>query len=442
MATERHNLVRRIDPALSTIPPQDVALVEAYIRPLEPTTAFFHAQREEGFYGNLTAGDILPPDGDLPHTLIRSNGGDKAYKYGEIEPYRRYLREISRRMYDIIDVANDINDPEKRLIEASLRPRAQALRDGNFAEAMMLGLGNSRLTTRYSLFIGLLDRYLDPRGLKLVMQGWLQRLDFVQNEHFNDLSRQIAGRLNPKFRVIYGDMLAAGGMTRDKLWSGNTVPSEDDIRIAVGADSYVFSNNMDKSTQEVDIPAIQLYLPQITRISNWEDAIFNAKRVGIVAHETGHAEMPFDEKTIGRLGSRYMAIKELIAELFATTRISGLSANLVSRSLKQFIYARSLATWRHYSDQYNAETEPDRKAILRHYAMAGAWRTNYQERGGGIKVNEDGKMEVSDWDKFVEMDKNLYQEFLRAIVNEEGQSGFIDLIIQLNSRLPRAYLTD
>lgn len=442
MAIERHYFVRRIEPAFSTIPPQDVALVEAYMRTLEPVTAFFRAQREEGFYGNLTSDDNLPPDGHSPYTLIRSNGENKAYKYGEVEPYRRYLREISRRMQDIIGVANERNDPEKSLIEASLKPRAQALKDGNFAEAMMIGLGNSRLTTRYSLFIGLLDRYLDPRGLKLVMQGWLQRLDPVQNGHFNDLSHQIAGRLNPKFRVIYGDMLAAGGMTADKLWSGNTVPSEDDIRMSVGADSYVFSNNMDKSTQEVDIPAIQLYLPQVTRIPNWEDAIFNAKRVGVVAHETGHAEMPFDEKTIGTLGSRYMAIKELMAELFATTRISGLSANLVSRSLKQFICARSLATWRYYSDQYNAETEPDRKAILRHYAMAGVWRTNYQERGGGIKVNEEGKMEVLDWDKIVEQDKNLYQEFLRAIVNEEEQSGFIDLIVQLNSRLPRVYLTD
>src|SRR3989344_5698845 len=98
---------------------------------------------------------------------------------------------------------------------------------------MVLG-GNTRQIPRYSLFVGLLDRYLDPRGLKLVMQGWLQRIDPDQNRYFNDLARQITRNPVLEFRVIYGDMLAAGGMTADKAWSGNTVPSEDNIRRQVG----------------------------------------------------------------------------------------------------------------------------------------------------------------------------------------------------------------
>lgn len=440
MAIERINyFARRFDPALKVVPEEDRALVDALIRPLEPATAFFRAQRTEGFYGSLTLGDNLPVDGDSAYTIIRSNGGHKVYRYGEIEPYKGYLRDMARRMDDAIGVALDTHDPEEDLIEATLRPRILALREGKFAEAMILGL-NIRSTPRYNLFIGLLDRYLDLRGIKLVMQGWLQRVNSDQNQYFNELARQIIGKPVTGFRVIYGDMLAAGGMTVDKPWSGNTIPSEDEIRRRVGADSHVFPNNMDESTRQVDIPAVGLYVPQVTRQSGWEETLVRAKKIGITAHETGHAEMPFDEGTIKLLGGRYMAIKELLAELFAVIGVASLPRSVLSPLMKQSIYARSLAVWRYCIDNYHQETEPDKKAVLKHYAWAGVWRTNYQEREGGVKIGENGKMEVSDWDRFVDLDRKLRQELLSAVTNERYQTGFVDGVIQLNSQNPRVYL--
>lgn len=440
MATERMNYcARKFENALGLVPDQDRALVDALIRPLEPATAFFRAQRAEGFYGSLTPDDDLPDNGDSPHMMIRSNGGHRAFRYVEIEPYRRYLRDIARRMEDAVGVANDTNDPEKDLIEASLRPRALALREGRFAEATILGL-NTRLTPRYHLFVGLLDRYLDSRGLHLVMQGWLQRVDPEQNTYFNDLARQIARSPIPRLRIIYGDMLAAGGMTLDKPWNGNTIPSEDDIRNQVGADSYLFPNNMDQSTREVDIPAVRLYVPQVVQVSDWEETMLRAKKKALTAHETGHAEMPFDGETIKLLGGRYMAIKELLAELFAVTEIAKLPRSVISPAMKQLIYARSLAVWRNCIDLYHQEDRVDNKTVLEHYAWAGIWRTNYQERGEGIRISENGAMAISDWDKFVELDKNLYHELLRAINNEKYERGFVARVTQLNSRLPRVYI--
>lgn len=440
---EKENyFARRFEPVLKNVPDGDKGLVEALIEVLKPATAFFHAQMAEGFYGSLSPGDDLPENGYSPYTIIRPNGNYRAYKaynYVEIDPYRGYLEEIAQRMEDAIGMANNTHDSERELIEATLRPRAQALREGKFAETMILGL-NTRLTPRYQLFIGLLDRYLDPRGLKLVMQGWLQRVDLEQNKFFNNLAYQITKSPSSKFRVIYGDMLAAGGMTIDRPWSGNTIPSEDNIRGQVGADSYVFPNNMDESTQRVDIPVIKMYLPQVNQISDWKETMPRAKQIAITAHEIGHAVMPFDGETINLLGGRYMAIKELLAELYEVTEIAKLPRSTVSFSTKQLIYARSLARWRRYIDEYNQETDSNKKAILEHYAWAGVWRTNYQEREEGVGIDENGIMKVQDWDKFVKLDSNLYQELIRAIRNERHQRGFVDAIIRLNSRSPRVYI--
>lgn len=439
MFIERSNYTaRRFEPALAGVQDSDERLVEALIRPLEPATAFFRAQREEGFYGGLPAGSVLPENGDSPYTIIRTDGRSKAMRYSEIEPYRTYLRDIARRMDDAIGVANDTSDPQRNLIEASLRPRALALKRGAFDEAMVLGV-NTRQLPRFNLFVGLLDRYLDPRGLKLVMQGWLQKIDSDQDRHFNDLARQIVRNPALWFRVIYGDMLAAGGMTIDKIWSGNTVPSEDNIRGQVGADSYVFPNNMDTSTRKIDIPAVRKYMPQVTQTADWEETMLRAKKIAITAHEIGHALVPFGEGTIKLLDGNYMALKELLAELFAVKEIEKLPESLISLPMKELIYARSLAVWRTYIDLFHQETDPDAKAVLAHYARAGVWRTNYQERTGVVRVTEEGTMEITDWGKFVENDRDLYHEVISAINNERYLAGYVERVIRINSLKPRVY---
>lgn len=439
MATERNYFVRRFEPVLGAVPDQDKALVEALIRPLEPATAFFRAQRAEGFYGGLTLRDDLPLNGDSPYTVIRSNGEHRVYGYGEVEPYRKYLRDIARRMEDAIGVAIDIHDPEKDIFEATLKPMSQALKEGDFARAMILSL-NTRLTPRYDLAVGLLDRYLDPRGLKLVMQGWLQRIDPEQNRYFNDLAHQLLRNPVTNFRVVFGDMLAAGGMTIEKPWVGNTRPSEDGIRRKVGADSHVFPNNLEAISREIVRPAVRRYLPQVTRSSGWEESIDRAATINAVAHETGHAQLPFDEETINILGGRYMSIKELMAELLGVIKIARLPRSVVHFSLKQMVEAYSLARWRSRIDEYLQEEDPDKRVIAGHYALAGAWRMNSQEREGGIRVNADDTIEVPDWERFEELDSQFYQELFSAVRNERAQPGFVEALIGLNSRVPRVYI--
>lgn len=444
MVTERSGSgVLRFPEEIKRVPERDQVLVEAYIRVLEPIHAFYLAQKRDGFYEELPTTDLLPKDGDSPYTIIKRDpqGIFSAAEYRDVHPYKGFLRQIAVKMTEVVDVANENNDPEKGLIRDVLGSQAQAFRDGNF-EGVIISSLNTRATPRYPFFVGLLDRYLDTeRGIKFAMQGWLQSRDEVRYGYLDYIAQQILSKRGSQrpLRVFAGDMLAAGGMAADRPWGGNTIPSEDSIRNQVGADVYVFINNLNERVRTKLVPATRKYLPQVAQIPGWEEKMPKATYLGITGHEAGHSQIPFDDKTPSLLGGRYMAIKELMSELSGLTRVVRLQRDILSSSHRQLIIARSLVQWRSYIDEYVAEQDPDKKTIGLHYALAGEWRLNAQERELGIKVNEDGAMVVEDWDKVVETDGQLLQEMNSMLRNEKYQRGFVDRFVRFNSRYPRSY---
>lgn len=445
MVTERtESGVLRFPEAIQKIPERDHPLVEALIGVLGPVHLFYLRQKGQGFYGSLPATEPLPPGGDSPYTIIKGTQGEyRSFRYTEVEPFNRLLRRIARGMEDAVKIAEETQDPEQGLIGDILRSQAQFFKTGDFERATISGL-NTRRIPRYHLYVGLLDRYLDPdRGIKLAMQGWLQSRDDAHQINLNNITRQILREQGHTgtLRLLVGDMLAAAGMAADRPWAGNTVPSEDGIRGQVGADAYIFINNMDHRVETNLVPATRKYMPQVTQISGWEEAMPKATYIGITAHETGHAQMPFNEQTASLLGGRYMAIKELMSEEFGLTAVVRLPRGMIPASLRQLIIARSLVQWRSFIAEYEVETDPDKKIILLPYALAGEWRLNAQERGGGIKINDDGVMEVEDWERVVEIDGQIYQELNSAIINERFQRGFVSRFVGLNSRVPRSYFT-
>lgn len=445
MVTERtESGLLRFPEAIQKIPEGDHPLVEALIRVLEPVHLFYLGQKRQGFYGSLPITETLPLGGGSPYTIIREvQERYRSFGYTEVEPFNRLLRHIARGMEDAVRIAEETQDPEKGLIGDILRSQAQYFRKGDFEGATISGI-NTRSIPRYHLYVGLLDRYLDPdRGIKLAMQGWLQSRDDTQQKNLNSIAQQILREqgYTGTLRLLVGDMLAAAGMAADRPWAGNTVPSEDSIRRQVGADAYIFINNMNHRVETNLVPATRRYMPQVTQTSGWEEALPRATYIGITAHETGHAQIPFDEQTASLLGGRYMAIKELMSEEFGLTAVVRLSRGVISTSLRQLIIARSLVQWRSFIDEYVTETDSDKKTILLPYALAGEWRLNAQERGGGIKINNDGTMEVGDWEKVVAIDGQIYQELTSAIRNEQFQRGFVGRFVGLNSRVPRSYLT-
>lgn len=445
MVTERtESGVLRFPEAIQKIPEGDRPLVGAFIRVLDSVHGFYLQQKRQGFYGGLPASEPLPSGGDSPYTIIKAAGGGyQALDYIGVEPFNRYLGQIADRMIDVVGVAEETYDPERGLIADILRSQAQALRLGDFKGATISSL-NTRRIPRYHFYIGLLDRYLDPdRGIKLAMQGWLQSRDDTQQRNLNDIARQILREQGHTgvLRLLVGDMLAAAGMATDRPWAGNTVPSEDPIRRQVGADAYIFINNMNHRVETNLVPATRRYMPQVTQISGWEEALPRVTYIGITAHETGHAQIPFDEQMVALLGGRYMAIKELMSEESGLTAVVRLPRGMISTSLRQLIIARSLVQWRSFIAEYEAETDPDKKTILLPYALAGEWRLNAQERGGGVKINNDGTIEVEDWEKVVAIDEQIYQELISAIRNERFRRGFVARFVGLNSHVPRSYLT-
>lgn len=444
MVTERSGSgVLTFPESIQKIPERDRPLVGAFIRVLEPVHAFYLEQKRQGFYGGLPANEPLPPGSDSLYTIIKEVEGEhRSLGYSAVEPFNRLLRQIASRMEEVVRVAEETQDPQRGLIEDTLRSQAQALREGNFERATTSSL-NTRMTPRYHFYVGLLDRYLDPdRGIKLAMQGWLQSRDEARHPFLNDIARQILREQSygRTLRLFVGDMLAAAGMAADRPWAGNTVPSEDNIRRQVGADAYIFINNMDLRVETILIPAMKRYLPQVTQTSGWEEAMLRATYIGITAHEAGHSQIPFDEQTASLLGGRYMAIKELMSEEAGFPQVAKLPRG-ISAALRQLVVGRSLVQWRSYIDEYAAETDPDKKTILLPYALAGEWRLNAQERDGGIRVNDNDVMVVEDWDRVVELDEQLYQELNSIIRNERFQRGFVDRFIRLNSRVPRSYFS-
>lgn len=442
VAEKSESGILRFPEAIQKIPPQDYPLVEAFIRVLEPVHAFYQVQKRQGFYGGLSANEGLPLSSDSPYTIIRAVGGVyRSFRYKEVEVFNKLLKQIASRMEDVVEVAEDTQDPEKGLYEDILRSQAQALREGNFGRATISSL-NTRRIPRYPFYVGLLDRYLDPdRGIKLAMQGWLQSRDETQHNMLNNIAVQMVGEQGyaRTLRLFVGDMLAAAGMAADRLWAGNTVPSEDSIRTQVGADAYLFLNNMDQRVKTKLIPTIIRYLPQVTKIPGWEESMYKATYIGITAHEVGHSLIPFDERTVALLGGRYMAIKELMAEESGLPSAIKLTRG-IPHSLKQLIIARSLVQWRSFIDEYQAEKDPGKKTIAWAYALAGEWRLNAQEREGGISVDDNGVMVIADWNRVVAIDQQLSQELKSMVRNEKYQAGFVDRFVWLNSRNPRSYL--
>lgn len=445
MITEHlENGVLKFPEALEGVPVKDRFLVETYMKVMQPVHAFYLEQKRLGFYDGLTKDESLPDGSDSPYTIIRrSEGVYKSFKYTELEPFNRLLKLTASRMGDVVKVAEETEDSERGLIEATLRPLAQAIRDGDFQRATTIIL-NTRTVPRYHFYVGLLDRYLDPdRGVKFAMQAWLQSGDEKQERNLNDVAQQVLRQKGSRvpLRLLVGDMLAAAGLAADRPWSGNTIPSEDSIRSQVGADSYIFIKNMDEKVEQNLKPAMSKRIPQVKQIPGWEYSIFRAAHLGVTGHEAGHSQIAFDSDAVTLLGGKYMAVKELMSEVFGCPAVAKLPRTMVSLSQSKLIIARSLDQWREYIEEYEDEADPYKKIIVQPYAQAGEWRTNYQERGKGIRVNSDnGGIEILDWDRVVELDEQLSQELRTMVINEWYERGFLERFVSLNSSIPRSYL--
>lgn len=415
-------------------------LTNRYLAVLDEVQAFYLLQKGKGFYpADLKHGEKMFEDALSPYTVVRRDGENNliSRKYTDIEPFNRRLAAISRRMQSAVDLTQTTLVTDANLIIDTLRPQVQAVKEGNFA-GMMVNRLNSRLTPQLELLVVLLDRYLDVEyGAKLAMQGFLMERNDSLTSRFSEITQAI-GIDSQKHRVVAVDALAFAGLATDRIWSGNTLPSEDDFRASLGSLNLIFINNMRARAEDEFKKPVLKYTPQVKEIPGWESRFPEAVEVNTLLHEIGHSQIEFDGQTVVDLGSNYVTFKEGLAEVHGREDIWRVPARLIDNDLKKLAIARSFAHWRGLIDAYEAETEPVKKAVLRAYAEPGEWFLNYHERRPfaerGLKVNHDnGVIQILDWDYVKRGDIALLAAIYEAVRNERDLNGAVKYFRGINS---------
>lgn len=431
---------------LEKIPDRDLPLVEKYIDILDAAQPFYRTQKEKGFYPDLNPSEKLPEGALSPYSLVRRLDGRLVVNsYIEVSPYRQILANIADKMDEAVEMAKSQEAPQNLLIEDVLGSQARYLREGDFRQEMVARL-NSYDTPDIEVGWWLLDRYLDRTyGAKLSGQGWIICRNGDLSRKLNEIASQVATSVRTSrypFQVVAGDVLAYGGLSSDRRWSANALPSEDDLRTEIRAVGFMFLNRARARIEETIKPALLKYMPELTgQMLSWERLLSGASDLGVLLHELGHSKIMFERQTVKFLKSHYTAFKEMLSDVHGRIDTTRLPGSFASDALKRLILARSIALRRADIDDYLAEQDSAKKTILHAYAQAAEWMLNYHERNGSIAVNDDdGTINIRDWDLFARVDTKLLGAAYEAIANEQHYRGSIDRFVRLNSRRPRQYL--
>ncbi|MBI2021266.1 hypothetical protein HYS93_00070 [Candidatus Daviesbacteria bacterium] len=443
------------DEVLDRIPRARLPLVESGLRHLKLGQAFYQAQKAHGFYPDpkiVSDAEILKASRSdsavlSPYTLVEQgqDGPIHAVSYIDRPPFKRYLKEIAGGVCDYINVAREIglNPRDLAIIEASLRPQADAIKEGDFRRAMTSRL----LTQQYTqpdLFFGLLDRYLDERfNAKFAYQGWLVFGDREKTERVTKMVEMALRRTNGRgsHRVLVGNAVAMAGLATERIWQGNTIPSEDDLR-TIGSISYVFWNTFEQKFEEVRRPALEYYFPRVGQSPRWEDRYKNAAYLNLVMHEAvGHSSIDFDERAADYLKGYYVTLKELMAEVFGQEAVLGMPTSVIDTATKKAIIENSLASFRTYIEGYLKQKDPAKKAVAKAYAQAGAIMINYYQRNGVLEVSENGQMNIEDLDEFANKARQ-FAYVLRDLTHlERTMSGGVERFVKFHIASPNDFFS-
>lgn len=446
----RESGVIQFDEAIARVPEDRQPLVEIGLsRVLDPWHKFYLLQKQQGLWPAVTDEKILvaatrDPEIMSPYSrVIETDQRLTAVRYEEVSEYRELLEEMADGLGDYIDTAADLNLPQHEFIEASLGPQADALRRGNFRQAMARRLITGHFT-HPDLFFGFLDRYLDTRlNAKFSPQGWLvyqddkltcyaNKLVQVALPHSGDIDKHI---------IVAGDSLAMAGLAVERIWQGNTIPSEDDLR-RFGSVSYIFSNTFNSKFDLLRKPALERYMPHVTDSPKWEERYKKAAFVNLALHEAvGHRMIEFDGGVAGELKSNYVIFKELLAEVYGQRAVLDLPNNLIDPRMKQAIIESSLTTFRVHVDGFIKQTDPAKKAVALAYGMAGILMLNYYQRYGGIIIDGEGHITVADMNSFLDQARRFSYVLKDTIDTERYSPGSVAKFLELNLEQPYDYLS-
>lgn len=422
-------------------------LVERYIRIHEQGHRIYLTQQRQGFLPeDLTPDELakLKTDPNLrsPYQLKRrgSNGQIVAVDYKEISPFRSQLPDMARLIEDTARFAVLERLPQSYLIEATLRPQAQAMRDGNFERAMLTRL-NTYHSPDYESFFGLLDRYKDnDLNLHYSWQGWGFRRDrelteiteqIVQHGHERASSYLSRPKTQAPRRVIAGDVLVFSGLAAESRWGGNTLPSEDRLRREIGSLSFLNINVLNRRYEDYLRNYVMEYVPELTQTRGWEERVKRAIFTNYALHEgVGHGLAMFDERSENWLKDKYTFLKELDAELLSFVATIRLPSELADISMKKAIIGASLAGW-----MKDIKENPNGT-----YGKTGKLLLNSLESHHAIEVNDENwKIKIGDPQHILEASRDMLIVLEHAIITEERHPGAIEGSVEGYFTYPRNY---
>jgi hypothetical protein len=436
--TRYEDAIREADPIYS-------GLIERYFRIHEQGQRIYLAQQKQGFVpDNLTKEEIdqlkIEPSLRSPYQLKRRDEKGKLYSvdYKEVSPFKSQLPEMARLIDDAARFAMLESLPDAYLIEATLRPQSQALRDGNFERAMLARL-NTIYGPTYESYFGLLDRYKDLTfnlhysfqglGIKKNQQLTIE-IDQIGQEGLDRTSKYLSLRVEVPHRVVAGDIFVFSGLAAESDWGGNTLPSEDRLRNNKGSLSYLNVNVLENRFVRYGRKYTEEHIPELTQSRGWEERAKRAQLINYALHEiVGHGLAMFNEDAEDYLRDKYTPLKELEAELLSFIATITLSSNLADANMKRAVIGGSLAGWMKDIKESNGTYHITAKLLL-----------NSLESKGAITVNEDNwEIRIGDLQKIMEASRDILTVLNHNISTERRFPGEVERFVQIYTENPKTY---
>lgn len=246
------------------------------------------------------------------------------------------LREITREAVGL---------REEGLIGDQARVLETGFRSGDTDIAMRRFL-NLRRHPEYGIWCGFLDRLLDKdKNLKFGLQGWSVKQNERLSHDFNLWSGVVlrgVNRLGHNY-FLFADAAIQSGLATERIWQGNTMPSQPDIGESYGHLIYFFDNvSAWKTAQDIE-PRLSIVAPEETLDRARRDVVDRSRRAIIAAHEVGHAAQVIPSGADRRLGRWFQVVKEMYADVFSIWSIIRYPEIIISRGQVPLIIYIDLA---------------------------------------------------------------------------------------------------
>lgn len=429
-------------------------LGERHLTVHDRVQAGYHKQKSEGFYppdmtqtefdGAVTQDPSLAAN----DTLVRRDGWIKGRKLVAVSyrdgGYRGVFDSIATGLDRVRIGAAGLHD--KELIGVLTRVLAEGFRKDDL-DGATLEYVNSKNYPQFNIWCGLLDRLLDKeRNLKFAFQGWSteqrEELDHLSQE-LNVWSGRVLIRMGRYVRsqFVVTDAAVQSGMATERIWQGNTQPSQPYIGEQVGYLINMFDNvSAWKTARDIEPKLLNITPKDVLEKIDEEKTIPVVRRAITAGHELGHVAQVMPKGADLRLGSWYQGIRETYGDGFALMSVTNYPEMIITRgqvpAAVYFDLARSLVNITLYLQKI-VETG-SKGDIMDPYPYAAAAKINTMLDKKIITVDDTGVYRIADLNQLREESR----AYIRSIdkLTAEGSKAEVEDTIMERASHPIDYL--